>query len=79
MARSFDATDEGKKVLTAEGDMVGRITGVSGSTAHVKADQDISTATRRRLGWAEDDDMFELDNSHVDSISDDEVHLKKDL
>lgn len=77
MTRDFQSDDEGKKVMTADGDMVGTIETVSGSTAHVKPDQNLSRGTRRRLGWSEDDDVVELPHSEVESISHDEVRLKK--
>lgn len=78
MARNFEATDEGKNVMTQDGEMVGKITSVSGSTAHIKPDENLPQGTRRRLGWSEDDDMCELDHSDVESISDDGVHIKGD-
>lgn len=78
MTRDFESSDEGKTVMTADGDRVGTIEKIDGSTAHVRPDQNLSRGTRRRLGWAEDDDMGELQHSEVDKISGDEVHLKRD-
>jgi hypothetical protein len=79
MARDFSAGDKGKRVMTADGDMVGTIERVSGANAHVKPDTSLSSAIRNRLGWGEDRDTYRLDKSKVDSFSGDEVHLRKNF
>lgn len=80
MARNFEPEDEGKSVMTADGDMVGTIESISGSTAHVRPHDDLSRSTRRRLGWSEEgENSYELEHSNVDSITDDGVRLKRDL
>lgn len=80
MVRNFESKDKGKNVMTADGDMVGTVDSVSGSTAHIRADEKLSQSTRRRLGGSEDDeDTFELQHSKVDSITDDEIRLARDL
>lgn len=80
MARNFKSEDEGKSVMTADGDMVGTVDRVSGSTAHIKPDNDLSQSIRRRLGWSEEgEDTYELRKSNVDSITNDEIRLKKNL
>ena len=80
MARNFTNEDEGKRVLTADGDMVGTIDSVKGTTAHVTPDAGLSKSIRRRLGWSEaDQETYELRKSKVDKIEGDEIHLKKSL
>lgn len=79
MARDFRSSDEGKHVMTHDGKRVGTITQTSGSKAHVEMESGLSQSIRRRLGWAEDADTYELDSSSVDKISGDEVHLRSDL
>ena len=80
MVRNFESQDEGKKVMTADGDMVGTVDTASGSTAHIKADQDLSRSIRRRLGWTEEgEDTYRLQKAKVDHISDDEIRLKRNL
>lgn len=80
MARDFNADDEGKRVVTSDGDMIGTVDRVSGSTAHVTPDQDLTQSIRRRLGWTEEgEDTYELQQSNVDRIDDDEIRLKSDL
>lgn len=80
MVRDFKSEDEGMKVMTADGDVIGTVERVSGSMAHVKPDEDLSRSIRRRLGWSEEgEETYELRKSNVDSIDDDGVHLKEDL
>lgn len=80
MTRDFKSDDEGKEVVTADGEMVGTIDRASGSSAHVKPDEELSRSIRRRLGWTEEgSETYRLDKSEVDSITDDEVQLKDDL
>ena len=80
MARNFTPDDEGKRVVTADGDVVGTVDTAAGSSAHVRADENISQSMRRRLGWTEEhQDTFELDQSTIDRITDDEIRLKDTL
>jgi len=80
MVRNFRSEDEGKHVRTSDGSMVGTIDSTSGSSAHVRPDQDLSRSTRRRLGWTEEgEETYEIRKSHVDRITDDEVRLKEDF
>lgn len=80
MTRNFKDEDEGKRVVTADGDEIGTIEMASGSMAQVKPSSNLSQSVRRRLGWAEDgEDTYELQTSKVDSIESDEVRLKQNL
>lgn len=80
MARNFRSSDEGKEVVTADGDVVGTIESVSGSTAHVRPDEDLSRSIRRRLGWTEEgEESYRLRSSQVESFSGDQVQLMEDL
>lgn len=80
MVRDFRSEDEGKSVMTADGDMVGTVDSIAGSAAHVKPHDDLSRSTRRRLGWSgEGEDTYELQHSKVDKITDDGIHLRKNL
>lgn len=65
--------------MTHDGKRVGTITETSGSTAHVEMESGLSQSIRRRLGWAEDADTYELPTSSVEKISGNEVHLREKL
>lgn len=80
MVRNFRSEDEGKSVMTADGDMVGRVEKTSGSTAHIKAEGGLSQSIRRRLGWTEEgEETYELQKANVEEITDDEIRLKNNL
>lgn len=80
MARNFRAEDEGKRVVTADGDEIGTIEQTAGSMAHVKPSMNLSQSVRRRLGWAEEgEDTYELQTAKVDNIGSEEVTLKRNL
>lgn len=70
--------DEGKKVQSAAGDTVGRVTGVEDGQAHVDPDPGLTDSIRSRLGWGDDDgDDYVLDASSIESVTDDAIHLGK--
>lgn len=78
MVREFESEDEGKRVVTSGGEMVGTVESASGSTAQVRAEESLSRSIRRRLGWTtESEEQYELDHSRVDSITDEEIQLKE--
>lgn len=78
MARDFKASDEGKHVVTADGEAVGTIAETSGSSASVAPEEDLSQSIRRRLGWTEEGEAhYELEQSMVDRFTEDEVRLKR--
>jgi len=80
MARDFTNADEGKHVMTADGDMVGTIEQVSGGMAHVSPDASLDRSIRQKLGWSEEGEAtYELRSDHVDQFSGNEVHLKGDI
>ena len=80
MVRDFRNSDEGKKVMTADGDMVGTVEQIHGDEAHVKPDTGLSQSIRETLGWtAQGEDVYPLKHSSVDQISGDEIHLNSTL
>lgn len=80
MAREFSSEDEGKQVVTADGDMVGTVDSIAGSSAHIKPSSDLSRSVRRRLGWTEEgEETYELEHSKVDRITSDEIRLQSNL
>lgn len=80
MARNFKPEDEGKRVLTADGQRIGEIDRVSGTDAYVRPDQSVDKSMRRRLGWVEEGlATYKLNNSDVARFTDQEIHLADDL
>jgi len=79
MARTnLTEKDEGKKVVNADGDTVGMISGFRGGRAHVDPDPDLTDKVKSALGWQDvDDDNYILESDQVERITDDEVHLTR--
>lgn len=80
MVRNFKSEDEGKKVMTADGEMVGTVEEIRGGAAHVKPDSGLSGSIRNKLGWTEEGEAtYRLHKRNVEKISGDEIHLKSDF
>ncbi|MFC4359864.1 PRC-barrel domain containing protein [Halobium salinum] len=73
---NFDDDDEGKEVVDANGDTVGRIVSVEHGTAHVDPDPGLTDTIKSKLGWGDaDEDTFPLQEAKVAEVSDDQVRL----
>lgn len=78
MCVNFTGDDEGKRVVNANGEEIGMVKEVSGGAVHVDPDPGITDTIKSKLGWGDDDaDTYRLDESNVESISDDEVRLRR--
>jgi hypothetical protein len=78
MAHSFTDDDEGKKVINADGETVGLVSEVTHGTAYVDPDPGIAEKLMSKLGWSDrDDDDYPLQESAVDRVDDDAVHLRR--
>lgn len=78
MVRNFQSEDEGKSVMTKDGEIVGTVEKTTNTEIHVKPDSGLSQSIRRRLGWAEkDQETFSVQKSKVQEISDDGIQLKE--
>lgn len=78
MVRNFEDGDEGKRVVTADGDEIGMVSRIEEDRLHITPADNLSRGVRRRLGWSEDEDEYVLRKSTVDTIQGDEIHLQKD-
>ncbi|MFC6725890.1 PRC-barrel domain containing protein [Halobium palmae] len=73
---NFDDSDEGKEVVDADGDTVGRVVSVEHGTAHVDPDPGITETVMSKLGWGDsDEETYILQEANVAEITDDEVRL----
>lgn len=79
MARTrVTESDEGKRVVSPDGDEIGMISGFRGGRAYVDPDPGITDALMSKLGWENvDDDDYPLEQSDVETVTDDEVRLKR--
>ncbi|WP_435346367.1 PRC-barrel domain containing protein [Haloarchaeobius sp. HRN-SO-5] len=76
----FTDDDRGKRVVNADGDKIGMISNVQGDVAHVDPDPGITDQIRSKLGWdTAGQEEFRLDQSKVNTITEDEVRLKRNF
>lgn len=69
--------DEGKRVVSTDGDEVGMITRVEGGTAYVDPDPDMFDSIKSKLDWGDsDEDTYPLSSDKVAEVTDDEVRLQ---
>lgn len=72
--------DEGKRVVDSEGNDVGIVSGVRHGTAYVDPDPGITDTVMSKLGWDDvDEEDYPLDESRIDTITDDEIRLQRDF
>jgi len=79
MARTrLNETDEGKKVIDSDGNEIGMISGFRGGMAYVDPDPGIAESVMSTLGWSDiDESDYALDQDDVETVTDDEVRLKR--
>jgi hypothetical protein len=79
--RTIQLTDDvGKTVVDGDGDEVGIVSAVEHGTAYVDPDPGITTKLKTTLGWEEtDDDAYPLQESAVETVTDDQIRLRSDL
>lgn len=76
MEHDFTDDDEGKRVVDDNGDEIGIVSGVRGNTAYVDPDPSLTENVKSSLGWGDvDQEDYPLDESHVETVTDDEVKL----
>lgn len=75
---NFTESDEGKRVVNAEGTTVGRIVDVRHGSAYVDPDPDMFDTIKSKLGWGDiDDDSYPLQKADVSTVTDDEVRIRR--
>lgn len=69
-------SDEGKRVVNAQGDEIGKVVDVQHGTAHVDPDPGLTDSIMSKLGWSDgDEDTYQLDSSAIESVTDDEIRI----
>jgi hypothetical protein len=73
---TLTSADEGKDVVNATGDTIGRVVEVQHGTAHVDPDPGLTDSIMSKLGWAEsDEDTYQLDSSNIETVTNDEIRI----
>lgn len=69
--------DVGKHVVDASGNDVGMITSIENSHALVNPDPSVMDSIKSTLGWNDGKDSYPIEESRIETITDDEIRLKK--
>ncbi|WP_408957780.1 PRC-barrel domain containing protein [Natrinema sp. 74] len=78
MCVNFTDDDEGKRVVNANSEEIGIVRDVSAGAVHVDPDPSMTDTIKSKLGWGDsDDETYRLDEDDVESVSDDEVRLRR--
>lgn len=69
-------SDEGKTVVTQDGDEIGEISAVQNNAIVVEAPEDLGDSIRSRLDWDHTrGNKYMLQASNVDNVTDDSVEV----
>ncbi|EMA37988.1 hypothetical protein [Halococcus hamelinensis] len=73
----FEESDEGKRVVDREGNVIGEVATVRDGIGYVRktGEESVIDAITTSLGW-DDSAIQELEREHVDAIDDTEVRLR---
>lgn len=79
MARTeLTDNDEGKRVMTSDGDEIGMISEVRGGRAYVDPDPGMFDTIKAKLNWGEaDEETYPIDADDVADVTGDEVRLRR--
>lgn len=70
--------DEGKRVVTSDGDEIGMIEDVRGGRAYVNPDPGMFDQIKAKLDWGEaGEESYPIDSSEIAEVTDDEVRLNR--
>lgn len=76
MSAHYTDDEEGKRVVTADGDEIGMVSEVRDGRLHVDPDPGMTDSIKASLGWGDaDDETYALDEDKVESVTDDEIHI----
>jgi len=79
MTTTITDDDEGKSVVTADGEQVGIVASVEHGTARVEPDPGLTDELKAKLGFGDtDDDTYPLQEERVETVTDDEIRLRDD-
>jgi hypothetical protein len=78
MPQNLTDDDEGKEVVTTEGEKIGIIKSVERGTAHVDPDPGMTDELKSKMGWGDrDEDTYRLDENSVETVTDDNIRINR--
>jgi hypothetical protein len=77
-ATTLTEEDEGKRVVTDDGDEIGVVAEVEGGRAHVQPDPGMLDSLSAKLGWGDaNEDTYPIENDKIRAVTDDEIRLDR--
>ena len=78
MPRNLTDDDEGKEVVTSEGEKIGIVKSVDHGTAHVDPDPGMTDELKAKMGWGDrDKNTYQLDSDSIETVTDDDVRINR--
>lgn len=75
---SLTEDDEGKSVVTADGETVGMVTEVRENTAYVDPEPGMFDRIKAKLDWSDSgEDAYPVGADAIEEITDDELRLRR--
>jgi hypothetical protein len=73
-------SDEGKRVVNADGNQIGLVSSVDDGTAYIDPAPDLTDKIAATFGWTGSaDGEYPLEGAKVDTITDEEIRLQRGL
>ncbi len=70
--------DEGKRVVSADGEKIGMVTEVRGGMAYVDPDPGMFESIKAKMDWGDaGEDSYPLDGDKIAEVTDDEIRLSQ--
>lgn len=77
---TIDDSVQGKNVVDANGEVIGKVTSVRGDTAYVDPDPGMTEKIMSKLGWDDiDREDYPLRGDSIQRIDDDKIYLRQDF
>jgi hypothetical protein len=79
MASEITEEEEGKSVLSSDGEQVGVVIDVQHGTARVKPDPGLTDELKAKVGFGDtDEESYPLQEERIETVTDDEIRLRED-
>jgi hypothetical protein len=77
MTELITEEDQGKQIVSSDGESIGTVMKVDAGVVHVNLDSDLPESVRQRFDWGEADD-YTLQETEIEAVTDDEVVVRPD-
>lgn len=77
MSRGFTPTDEGKRIVTTDGEVVGAVENIRNGVAYVRPKRGLLGSCGSWISDAKMDEVLPLDSREIAEITDSEIRLAR--